>query len=265
MNTNTNEKLYIDYSVSGLGQVTLVFIHGGFIDKEYWQEQVTYFSRNFKVLTIDLAGHGKSGDKRTDWTIESLGDDVIQVIKELSLTKVILIGHSLGGNVILEVAAKLPELVIGLIGIDNFKNAGMPVPPPLMEQISQALEYMKTNFAEVSENFARLSLVTSHTDKQIAERVINDYKNFKPNVGRPLLVSSFLYHDREKELLQNLKLKLHLINVDYFPTNEELLKQNTGSGYELIKMKGTCHYPMIEYPDEFNTKLEKVVYTIISS
>jgi sigma-B regulation protein RsbQ len=265
MNSNKKENLHIDYLVAGSGEVTLVFIHGGFIDKEYWLNQVTYFSRNFKVVTVDLAGHGKSGDNRTDWTIESLGDDVIQVIKELSLIKVILIGHSLGGNVILEVASKLPELVIGLIGIDNFKNAGMPVPPPLMEQISQALEYMKTNFAEVSENFARLSLVTSHTDKQIAERVINDYKNFKPKVGRLLLVSSFLYHDREKELLQNLKLKLHLINVDYFPTNEELLKQNTGSGYELTEMKGTCHYPMIEYPDEFNTNLEKVVSAIISS
>ncbi len=265
MNTNENENLHIDYSLSGTGQVTLVFIHGGFIDKEYWQDQVTYFSRNFKVLTIDLAGHGKSGDNRTDWTIESLGEDVIKLIKELSLQKVILIGHSLGGDVILEVAAKLPELVIGLVGIDNFKNAGMPLPPPLLEQISQALEYMKTNFAEVSENFARLSLVTAHTDKELAERVINDYKNFKPNVGRSLLVSTFLYHDREKELLQNLKLKLHLINVDYFPTNEELLKQNAGSGYELNVMKGTCHYPMIESPGEFNAILEKVVSAIISS
>lgn len=265
MNSNKKENLHIDYLLAGKGEVTLVFIHGGFIDKEYWLNQVTYFSRNFKVVTIDLAGHGKSGENRTDWTIESLGDDVIKVIKELSLKKVILIGHSLGGDVILEVAAKLSEPVIGLIGIDNFKNAGMPVPPPLMEQISQALEYMKTNFAEVSENFARLSLVTSHTDKQIAERVINDYKNFKPNVGRPLLVSSFLYHDREKELLQNLKLKLHLINVDYFPTNEELLKQNTGSGYELNEMEGTCHYPMIENPGEFNAILEKIVSAIISS
>jgi len=264
MNTNKKENLHIDYLVAGSGEVTLVFIHGGFIDKEYWQDQVTYFSRNFKVLTIDLAGHGKSGDNRTDWTIESLGEDVIRVIKELSLTKVILIGHSLGGNVIVEVAAKLPELVIGLIGIDNFKNAGMPLPPPLMEQISLALEYMKTNFAEVSENFARLSLVSAQTDKPVAERVINDYKNFKPNVGRPLLVSNFNYHAREKELLQNLKLKLHLINVDYFPTNEELLKQNTGSGYELNEMKGTCHYPMIEYPGEFNELLDKVISGIIS-
>jgi hypothetical protein len=133
-----------------------------------------------------------------------------------------------------------------------------------MEQISQALEYMKTNFAEVSENFARLSLVSAQTDKPVAERVINDYKNFKPNVGRPLLVSNFNYHAREKELLQNLKLKLHLINVDYFPTNEELLKENAGSGYELFNMKGTCHYPMIEYPGEFNELLDKVISGIIS-
>jgi pimeloyl-ACP methyl ester carboxylesterase len=265
MKTNKNENLYINYLVSGKGQVALVFIHGGFIDKEYWLNQVTYFSRSFKVVTIDLAGHGKSGDNRTDWTIESLGEDVIRVIKELSLKKVILIGHSLGGNVILEVAAKLPELVIGLIGIDNFKNAGMPLPPSLIEQVNQALELMKTNFAEVSENFARLSLVSAQTDKLVAERVLNDYKNFKPNVGRPLLISNFNYHAREKELLQNLKLKLHLINVDYFPTNEELLKQNTGSGYELNEMKGTCHYPMIEYPDKFNAVLEKVVSAIMSS
>jgi sigma-B regulation protein RsbQ len=264
MNTNKNEYLHIDYLVSGAGQVTLVFIHGGFIDKEYWHDQVTYFSRDFEVVTIDLAGHGKSGDNRTDWTIELLGEDVIQVIKALALKKVILIGHSMGGYVILEVAAKLPEHVIGLIGVDNFKNAGMPLPPSLIEQVNQALEYMKTNFAEVSENFARLSLVSAETDKLIAERVINDYKNFKPNVGRPLLISNFSYYDREKELLQNLKLKLHLINVDYFPTNEELLKENAGSGYELFIMKGTCHYPMIEYPREFNELLDKVICAIIS-
>jgi hypothetical protein len=164
----------------------------------------------------------------------------------------------------LEAAAKIPELVIGLIGIDNFKYAGTQLPPPLEEQINQALEYMKTNFSEVAESFARMSLVTPQTDTQVSERVVNDYKNFKPDVGRALLVSSFQYFNREKELLQNLKLKLHLINVDYFPTNEELLEKFTGSGYELNMLKGTCHYPMIENPREFNGMLEKVVSGIIS-
>ena len=58
-------------------------------------------------MSIDLAGHGESGLQRKLWTIEAFGGDVAAVVKKLGLKRVILIGHSTGGDVIAEAARQL--------------------------------------------------------------------------------------------------------------------------------------------------------------
>lgn len=54
----------INYQVSGKGNKTLLFVHGSYIDKTYWDGQVKYFSPNNRVVTLDLPGHGRSGRER---------------------------------------------------------------------------------------------------------------------------------------------------------------------------------------------------------
>jgi sigma-B regulation protein RsbQ len=262
MKTIERDNVNLDYTFFGKGAVTLVFIHGAFIDKEYWKAQVEYFQKDYQVVTVDLAGHGKSGNNRNDWSIQALGEDIVAVINELNLSNIVLIGHSLGGDVILEAVNKIPERIIGFVGVDNFKNAGTAMPPEIQKQIDQALILMQTDFAGISENFARLSLVTSFTNDLISERIIKDYREFDPQVGIALLKSSFSYYNRERELMQKLGVKLFLINIDYFPTNEELLKLYAHSGYEIFRLQGTCHYPMIEEPDAFNQLLKEIVLKI---
>jgi sigma-B regulation protein RsbQ len=265
MKTTNRDNLQLDYTLSGTGDSTLLFIHGAFIDKDYWHDQVEYFNTNYKVITIDLAGHGKSGNNRDDWSIQALGDDIVAVIHELSLSNIILIGHSLGGDVILEVADKVPDLIVGFIGIDNFKNAGTAFPAEMQNKIEQALVLMKTNFAAVSEGFARQALVTQFTDSRISNRILKEYREFNPQIGVLLLIASFSYHSRERELLKRLKIKLHLINVDYIPTNEGLLKLYAKTGYAVVKIQGTCHYPMIENPVEFNQLLQETIEKILTN
>ena len=78
--------------------------------------------KNFKVVSIDLAGHGESGLERKSWTIEAFGGDVAAVVKKLGLKRVILIGHSMGGDVIAEAARQLPGQTVGLIMVDTYKK-----------------------------------------------------------------------------------------------------------------------------------------------
>ena len=54
----------IDYLKAGDGDITLLFVHGSFINKDYWREQLEYFKTNYSVIAIDLAGHGKSETNR---------------------------------------------------------------------------------------------------------------------------------------------------------------------------------------------------------
>jgi pimeloyl-ACP methyl ester carboxylesterase len=112
----------IYYEVCGEGEPALVFIHGWCCERGYWVNQLSEFAQRHKVVAVDLAGHGESGLDRKAWTIPAFGEDVVAVAEKLGLSKAILIGHSLGGSVIVEAARRMPEQVIGLVGADTFRD-----------------------------------------------------------------------------------------------------------------------------------------------
>ena len=123
MNVKSADGVSIAYQVVGSGQPALVFVHGWCCDQSYWDSQVPYFSQRYKVVTIDLAGHGDSGLNRRTWTMAEFGNDVVAVVKELDLDRVVLIGHSMGGFVVAEAERRMPKRVIGLVGADTFHKS----------------------------------------------------------------------------------------------------------------------------------------------
>ena len=253
---NNQSLAYFD---NGKGNPTLLFIHGAFINKEYWNEQLKYFASKYRVVAMDLAGHGKSSSNREQWTVQSLGNDISKFIEKLNLKNVIIIGHSVGGDIMLETLNESDKNIIGTIGIDYFKNVGFELPENV---INDLITNLKNDFAKTNEQYVTQQLVTSKTNSHITDRIVNDFKSMNPKVGIPFNKNIFGYSPREQELLKNLKLKLYLINVDYSPTNEVNLKKYLGSNYEIYTLKGTSHYPMIENPKEFNTALQKIITKI---
>ncbi|MES2732583.1 MAG: alpha/beta hydrolase [Bacteroidota bacterium] len=262
MKTIERNHLKLAYSEVGKGDFTLLFVHGSFINQDYWHEQVSFFKSTYKIVTLDLAGHGQSGNNRDAWTIQEFGEDVAAVIQALNLKNVILIGHSMGGDVILEVALKYPQAIIGFIGVDYFKNAGTPPSNDVQKQLDQILNNLQNDFSNTSEAYVRQGLLTPATDKTLADRVVTAYRNANPNMGFQAIASLFSYALRERELMQQLKWKMYLIQVDYMPTNEEPLKKYAGAGYEILPLQGTCHFPMLEKPVAFNRLLQNAIEKI---
>jgi sigma-B regulation protein RsbQ len=262
MNTIERNKVRVAYHLEGDGNITLFFVHGAFINRKYWSEQIEFFKKDYTVVALDLPGHGESGKNRTDWSIQAYGDDVCTLIEALHLKNVILIGHSMGGDVILEAAVENAQNIIGFVAIDMFKNAGTPMPDEIQLQVGDILDRLKTDFAATSEFFARSVLLSNETDHAITERVAADYRMMDKDIGFELISSTFNYYSRERMLMGRLKNKMYLINVDNVPTREELLNKYAASGYTLVPIKGTCHYPMIENPGEFNCLLKKVITDI---
>jgi len=259
MTSIENDNVKIAYNAIGKGDTTLLFVHGAFIDMSYWTSQIDFFKQHYQVIIVDLAGHGKSGKNRSSWSIQEFGNDVCALITTLHLKNVILIGHSMGGDVILEVAVRCKGVVIGFVGIDTFKNAGTPMPAVIQSQIDQVMVMLKTDFAATSENYVRQALTSPLTDKSIVDRVVSDYRNMDKNIGIDVISSSFAFYDRERELMNQMKFKMYLINVDNVPTNDAYLKKYALSGYEVVTISGTCHFPMIEDPDEFNRLLQQTI------
>lgn len=250
----------INYRITGNGDTSLLFVHGSYINQTYWDEQVKYFSGRFKVITLDLPGHGVSGRERTDWSTQGFAEDVITLIKELDLKKVILVGHSWGADVNLIAATEYPQPIIGFIAVDYYKNAAtLSVPQQQIESIKNDL---KKDFAATNESYARMALLTPKTPEAIVSRVVTDFRNAYEPMGQHVTPEIFEMHKIQRDLLPKLKTKLFLINVDYIPTNEQPLNEYCKNGYELLHINGTSHFPMLENSQELNKKIEQVIYEI---
>jgi hypothetical protein len=65
----------ISYEIHGSGEPTLVFVHGWSCDARYWREQLPYFSKTHRIVLLDLAGHGHSGSKRSQYTMKAFFHD----------------------------------------------------------------------------------------------------------------------------------------------------------------------------------------------
>ena len=111
---NAADGVPIQYSVQGKGDTALVFVHCWACDRTYWDNQVSEFAKNYRVVTIDLPGHGQSGQGRKSWSIPSFAEDVKTVVTKLDLKRVVLIGSSMGGPISLEAARVMPDRVVAV-------------------------------------------------------------------------------------------------------------------------------------------------------
>lgn len=253
----------IHYTIHGQGAITLLLVHGSFIDGSYWAEQVAYFEQHYRVVVMDLAGHGQSGTDRKHWTTEGLADDIVCLMKELQLQNVILVGHSLGGDLVLMAADKYPDAVIGIIVVDYLKNAATPLAEHFRNQVQGILDSAQKDLAGTNEQYARMALLTPETPAFIIERVVADYRKAYPPMALATLPEFFVMDKIERRILPKLKWKLHLINVDYIPTNREPLEKYVAKGFDLKEIPGTSHYPMLENLKALNEALNKDINEII--
>src|SRR6267154_510258 len=105
--------------ISGQG-FPLVFVHGFTTTSEFWREQAEEFSKAYRVIRINLPGHGASpAPTSRGYRLEDFVEDVNRVFRELSIEKAILIGLSMGGIVAQKFALKYGHLVKALVLVDT--------------------------------------------------------------------------------------------------------------------------------------------------
>jgi pimeloyl-ACP methyl ester carboxylesterase len=107
------------YEEVGAGDPPLVLVHGIASHRGFWAPQLQRFGADHRVVAVDLRGHGASDAPVQRYPIAALADDVGWMCEQLGVTRPVVIGHSLGGIVALELAATRPELVAGAVMIDS--------------------------------------------------------------------------------------------------------------------------------------------------
>ncbi|MTI41092.1 alpha/beta fold hydrolase [Fulvivirga lutimaris] len=257
-----NKGIPIDYKESGDGNYTLIFIHGWCINDSYWTHQVDALKSDYKIITLNLPGFNGTDTTRNDWSIEAYASDVNALIEQLQLKNVVLIGHSMGGEIILETAL-YNKNVIALIGIDNFKDMGHEMSEEMQEGINEFFALLESNYKEISKAFAESNLFSNSTDSLVRARVIADFQSADSIVAIASLKNLFDYSFDEMSKLEKLNQKLYLINSNTSPTNLDPMI-NAGVKCELFEIDSAGHYPMIENPQEFNSLLAQVLNKIIN-
>jgi len=219
----------IHYSVRGKGEPTLVFIHCGGCDRHVWDNQVSVFAKNQRVVTIDLPGHGESGQGRKNWSVESFADDVNTVITKLKLKRVILVGSSMGGPIVLDATRRMPERVVAIVPVDTLHNVEYKVP---QEQLDAVFKQLRADYKGAMTGFLNQMLFSPSTPAAVKTRITSD------------LVPA----------LKEVKVPIHAINADMNPTNLEINRKYAPQ-FEVVIIKGSGHYPMLEDPTHFNELL----------
>lgn len=246
----------IAYEVHGNGSTALVFVHGWSCDRSYWKHQIEPFSQRYKVVTVDLGGHGESGTGRKDWTIASFGGDVAAVVKKLGLKRVVLIGHSMGGDVIADAALQLPGRVAGLIMVDTYKKLGSGRTP---ESVQAFINKLRTNFADSVRPLVR-SMFLPNSDSALVEYIAMDMSSAPPAVALSALESSFTHSRLITHDFELLKLPVIALNPDNEPTDTASMQRYK---VEVMIMPGVGHFLMMEEPKRFNELLSAAIKKMI--
>lgn len=239
----------IHYSVQGKGEPTLVFIHCGGCDRHVWDNQVSVFAKNQRVVTIDLPGHGESGQGRKNWSVESFADDVNTVITKLKLKRVILVGSSMGGPIVLEATRRMPERVVAIVPVDVLHNVENKIP---QEQLDAVFKQLRADYKGAMTGFLNQMLFSPSTPAAVKTRITSEVTSRPPELAIAILKGILAYDSIPA--LKEVKVPIHAINADMNPTNLEINRKYAPQ-FEVVIIKGSGHYPMLEDPTHFNQLL----------
>lgn len=251
------QRVSINYEIQGDQDTCLVFIHGWNLNMRYWDDQVKYFHPRYRILNLDLAGHGNSGKDRSNWTIESFARDIAQIMEKEKVTNAVLIGHSIGANIALYVQEMQPERVIRIIAVDSFKDVGFEITDEFRNDFRDHFAKFKRNYTQMADDFARENTRTKK--REVINRIVNDYRSANAKIALAVYSQVIQKHAEEKDRLRKLPFKLYVINSDYSPIDEEALARYAQFGYEIIPVYGAGHFPMVEEPDQLNIALDSAL------
>ena len=247
----SDDGVMINYYIKGSKKNALVFVHGYSCSSEYWWPQLEYFSKNYTTIAVDLAGHGKSGLNRKEYSMDAFGDDVKSVIEHLDLDQVVLIGHSMGGPVIVKAAGSLGANSRLIIGVDTFHDLtteGIGGFARIAVNTMFQLFYDSMTEDSIDDFFI------DKTDKDLEDWIRNDALKSPKNISQGTLDA--LLTMNYPESLSELSIPMIALNARSFRETKLDSNFDTYKDIQIEFMEDVGHFIMLERPDEFNKWLE---------
>lgn len=243
----------IHYDVQGEGEPTAVLVHGWGFDGRIWEAAAPRLARSRRVVALDLAGHGRSGCERRRPTIASFAEDVLAVVEAVGAPRVVLVGHSMGGDVVVDAARLMSDRVAGVVLVDTLLDVEATRPAA---QLAAVFAGLQADFAGSIAAFFRQWMFTPATDPALVESIVARAQAMDREIG-VAAIRSALTHDA-RDALRALTGPVRAVNADRFPTRADAMRRYVRD-FDYAVVEGTGHYLMLEKPERFAELLERAV------
>jgi len=249
----------VHYQIEGAGNTTIVFIHGWSCDTDFWKYQVPAFRDDYRVILIDLPGHGKSDAPEIDYTLDAFADAIKAVLDDSSTEKAVVAGHSMGFAVACQFAIKYPANAAGLCSVDGF-FLRIPDDPEEFAILKQNIDMIKGGLKMPDrEAFLTMFLESMYTEKttpQIREFILNKMSATGKHVGNSAM-NDLLKLDNWRDLpvLDVPTLAIYVNSPDYKDQDRAFI-HNHFTNLDYHEIEDYSHFFMLENPDYFNATLK---------
>ncbi|MGH8994797.1 MAG: alpha/beta fold hydrolase [Acidimicrobiales bacterium] len=180
MQTLDRGGITLAYQEAGTGDPPMVFIHGWTCDHTYFAPQFEHFKGSHRVVAVDLRGHGTSDKPEGEYPMTLFAEDVAAVLGQLDVEGAVVVGHSMGALVTVQLARSHPALVSRAVLVDP---APMAVPPEIGALLSQLTDNMEGPDPVAARRVVIDMLFIPTDDPELKERVANEMANAPAHVA----------------------------------------------------------------------------------
>ncbi|WP_133709815.1 alpha/beta fold hydrolase [Rhizobium sp. BK313] len=254
MNSLQRDGVNLSFEFSEVGDPTLVFIHGWCCDHSYFSPQIRRFqSLEYRVMAVDLRGHGQSGQPRQSYSMEVFADDVAWLCDELGMAKAYFIGHSMGGNVAYELGRRRPDLAAGVVMIDSAVTRPA-ASRAAMEPFLRKLE--GSDYREALTSYVSQALAIPTDDRDRLAYILSGMTS----VPQHVMISAFeglRDHDPASEGLRLACAGLYIAANEPQPRSDMERLRELVPGLAYGQTVGSGHFCQLEVPDQVNAMIER--------
>jgi pimeloyl-ACP methyl ester carboxylesterase len=247
----------LHWTSSGSGPQTVVLIHGWTCDDSSWSAQVPALMGKYRVLTLDLPGHGKSGKlEASKFSMDLFARAVEAVRAEARADRLVLVGHSMGVPVIRQYARLYPQHVKALVLVDGVVVLGAPPPPGAQPSQRPEPERMKGPDGPKNREAMIRGMFTPSTPKPLQDHVLKMMLAAPEATAYGAMVATF---DPKIWGTDVMTMPVLGLFADKSALGNPEITKKVLPNYEHHEVAGTGHFVMMEKPREFNALLTAFV------
>lgn len=243
--------------IIGAGPATMMFAHGFGCDQNMWRHVWPAFEDKFRIVLFDHVGSGGSDLKAYKsekyGSLKGYADDAVEICRELNLTDVVFVGHSVSAMIGLLAALKAPELFKSLIMVGpspRYINDQSYVGGFDEKQITELLDFLADN--HMGWSTAMAPVIMGNADRpELGTELTNSFCSTDPDIAKEFARVTFMSDNREdlpKLTTPTLVLQCKEDVIAPIAVGEYVQKHIPNS--QLVILQATGHCPNLSAPEE---------------